>query len=167
MPEGIWKQLLLGENPSQEDILLFGIKSEKEAALLYKRFAANIGNKLARNKFENLALEEEYHAQQIEDAHLRILGKKAPAAKVSGDFVKDIFFEDMSLVKALLFAIDNEARARKFYLTMSERARSENARNMFRYFAETERSHQMILEAELYCIKNEGDKDKPWTFKRL
>lgn len=167
MPEGIWNKLSLGNNPTIQDILLFGIKSEKESALLYKRFATNISNKLAKNKFENLVLDEEYHAQELEEAYKRIVGRKLAPMKISVAFLSEEPIEEMSLIEALRYAIENEARARKFYLAMAERAKNENARHMFQYFAQTEHSHQKALEAELHFIKSEGDNKNPWTFKKL
>jgi len=142
------------------EVVGLAIAKEREAQDLYTRMSSEMKNPLVREKFLSLGREERRHEEILSGMYLKMTGEeRSPKISFSGKLSKANFpgpnatFEDL-----LLFAIDREKDSQRLYLEGVSVATDESGRRTFRYLADFERGHEMILKTELENYR----RDKNW-----
>jgi rubrerythrin len=138
---------------SGDDLLAVAEALEQEAAARYRSLAARMtrqGDLELAAQFEALAGMEDRHASQVSDRSFALLGHRPDVTKVKWETPPG-FDEDeargaeLSLYKALAFAVRNEERAFAFYSYVSAEAQDEGVRAMAEDLARDELQHAAIL----------------------
>jgi rubrerythrin len=140
------------------EVVIVAIGKEREAEELYKRMADEIKNPLVKEKFLSLSREESKHEEILTRIYRKMTGEaKAPALKYESP-AKTLPKADATLEDLFLFAIDRERDAQRIYTQAAEMAADESGRRTFKYLADFERGHEMLLTSELEDYR----RDKNW-----
>jgi len=135
-----------------EEIILFAIRKEAEAATLYETYANLASTEGARQMFKDLQAEEQKHKKILEnlkkeDVTLYRL-KKVPDLKI-GDYIQDEdYYPEMSYQEALMLAIKREEKSVKLYQDLSKGADEPQLKKMFLVLSQEESKHKLKLETE-------------------
>ncbi|MGA6993761.1 MAG: ferritin family protein [Candidatus Deferrimicrobiaceae bacterium] len=149
-----------------------GIFREKDAIRAYIKFAKAVKDPKAKNVLINLADDEVGHLTKLEK-HLMNVLKDQPWLYPKADEVdavaavfsssaypdKEISDEDLEKVdeiRILNLAVDREIIANRYYLDLSARTESPEAKEMFLALAKEEELHMKILKAEIDSIGQSG-----------
>ena len=131
------------------EVVIVAIGKEREAEELYKKMADRIRNPLVKEKFLSLSREESKHEEVLTRIYRKMTGEvKAPALKFESP-AKSLPKADATLEELFLFAIERERDAQSLYLKAAEMATDESGRRTFKYLADFERGHEMLLTSEL------------------
>jgi rubrerythrin len=142
----------MSEDLTTVEIVGLAIRSEDEAAKFYGEISKRIKNALVRSKYESLAREEARHRQILTALYKKMTGENAPPPipgepRVAEGAGKLPDGKDMEAL--LRLAIDREREAQAFYEQMATKMQDANSSRLFKYLAGIERSHEVMLEAEL------------------
>ncbi len=128
-----------------------GIRAEIDASELYSELAKRVSNPFLREKILLLAKEEVQHKRLLEEAYQRQF-PEVPLALPPSQLPKQISGkadrEQLSVTEVLSCAIEEERKAREFYLQAAQCATDLTGHRMFNYLADWEFSHEMELTAE-------------------
>lgn len=138
------------------EALGIAIRSEIDAQDLYKELADKCKNDLFKEKLLILHKEEKKHQVILENLHRQLFSEvelKIPATetikkKVFGEIQRPEKISDI-----LKYAIDLERKSREFYLDCADLVQDLSGKRMFRFLADMEFNHQMILANELEMIE--------------
>jgi rubrerythrin len=138
------------------EALGIAIRSEIDAQELYKELADKCKNEFFKDKLLNLHKEEKKHQAILENLHQQLFSEvelKIPPTetikkKIFGDFQNPESISDI-----LRYAINLERKSREFYLDCAELVQDLSGKRMFRFLADMEFNHQMILTNELEMIE--------------
>jgi rubrerythrin len=141
-------------------ILQDAIRMEVEGKEFYQRASQKSSNRLAKELFQRLAIEEDEHSKKFEEI-FQALKKgqdwpdvKPPSAK--GKQLKSIFAQSTkelgseikvaeSELKAIKTAIDMEIKTYDFYRSRSEQSAFPVEKRFYQALAAEERGHQLTL----------------------
>ncbi len=149
---------------SVDDLLLAAMGSEMIAKEFYLEAAAKAKSKAGKQLFAELAEMEQAHYENVRriinarETGLAISmpppGKQLPALKgeIEGEFEPN---KD-EIVEVLNRGINAEKKANARYRTIADQINDPVGKELFARFAEDERRHQGLLEAEYYQISNKG-----------
>lgn len=137
---------------SIDDVLDFAIEQEQEAVDFYRELAANATTKDMEDVFEQFAHEEISHKTRLVDIKEKGL-YQMDQAEVSdlkiGDYLVNVKpSPTMTYQEALVLAMKKEKVAFKLYMTLSERAVSEEMKSVFLSLAIEESKHKLRFELE-------------------
>ena len=147
-----------------DDLLLAAMGSEVIAKDFYLSAAAKAKSKAGKQLFSELAEMEQAHYENVRrviDARETGIvismpppGKQLPALKgeIEGEFEPN---KD-EIVEVLTRGIEAEKKANARYKAIVEQINDPVGKELFARFAEDERRHQGLLEAEYYQISNKG-----------
>ncbi|HEX7320043.1 MAG TPA: ferritin family protein [bacterium] len=158
------KASLNKKKDSVDDLLLAAMGSEVIAKEFYLEAAAKAKSKAGKQLFGELAEMEQAHYENVRrviDARETGLainppppGKQLPALKgeIEGEFEPN---KD-EIAEVLTRGIEAEKKANARYRALAEQINDPAGKELFARFAEDERRHQGLLEAEYYQISNKG-----------
>jgi|GEM_PF-14583 superoxide reductase len=148
---GLWRKSNV-EEFGREDLILFAIKSETDAQIVYSNLAKRVKNAFLKERFVFLAGEEEKHKNYFEEFYRETYTKDKivlpsddiiPLPKINAGDEKTIISEILSS------AMNAELAVSEFYLDLSKLfADMPKTANMLKFFASMEMIHYSILTAE-------------------
>ena len=140
------------------EIVGIAIVKEREAQDLYKRMSAEIKNPLVSEKFISLSREEKKHEQILSHLYLKMTGEnQVKIPQIKGMIIKiELPKTDASLDELFTFAIKREREAQQLYVKGADAAVDENGRRTFRYLANFEHQHEVVLTAEFENYKRDS-----------
>ena len=147
------------EFASLDDILDFAIGNEEEAYQFYTGLAEKMDNPRLSTIFEEFAGQEKSHRDKLlavkEGQEIAMPRETVTDLKIA-DYLADVEpGPDMDYSAALVVAMKKEKKAFRLYNDLAEKAGDENAVNLFRFLAQEEARHKLILETEYddYVLK--------------
>jgi rubrerythrin len=144
------------ENLTALEALGIAIRSEIDAQEVYSDLVDMCGDELLKNRFLSLFHEERRHQTLLEAKYKEMFPETdlaLPQSQLPAEVVKSNNRKKMQIKDVLRLAINEEKRAREFYLDCAVTAKDLSGNRMFRFLADMEFSHQMILVAELELIE--------------
>ncbi len=136
---------------SMREILEFAISKEKAAQSLYSSLAETMTDPIVKKVFEDLAVEETGHRQQLE-LELMKLGHvvTTPGSFKGARITQCVISEDISsaigFAEALVLAMQKEKAAFRLYVELVASAENLEAREVFLTLAEEEVRHMLRFE---------------------
>jgi rubrerythrin len=134
---------------SLDEILRFAIRKEADAATFY-RMAAERSNPGVKKTFEELAGEEDGHKEKLENFDLKKIGpmelKESKGLGLS-EMMEDVpYSSDMSYADLLRFAIKNEEKSQRLYISTAEIVTEPMLGKLLLILAQEESTHKERLE---------------------
>lgn len=132
------------------EVIGVAIKSEIDAAELYRRMAERVGNASLVAKLHFLRQEEEKHRLMLEDlyaARFSDVDLQLPA-KSHVPTIDDVNVEGLTVPELFQLAMKAEQLAAAFYSDQADHSRDETSRTVLRYLSNVERGHYQMLETE-------------------
>jgi len=137
---------------SFEDILIFAIAAEQEAADFYTRIAGQSLSTDMKQIFSQYAYEELGHKTKL----MKI--RENGVTDIPGEQIKDLKINDyivdadpgpsMTYTEVLALAIKKEKAAFRLYLDLASKARTEATKALFNSLAMEEAKHKLRFELE-------------------
>jgi protease I len=132
------------------DALALAVAREKGAQEFYQAASERFAQPAMRNKFLYLAAVEQEHFEQLSQLYQRLSGGAPPAVeKGRVEVTKRTLAKEMTVDQAIAIAMEAEQAAHDFYLAAAGQAKSDRAREMFRYLAAQELEHYRLLSVDL------------------
>lgn len=133
------------------DILALGIKSEIDAAGLYKRLRSRVKNILLRQKLDFLVVEEKHHQAVLESLFHDRFGRRAPKLPASSFLSQAVGSRPDKLSVRELFdaALKAEKDSEDFYQAAAAASADDAGRKMLVYLGRVERSHYFMIKSEI------------------
>lgn len=147
---------MLPEDITALEALGIAIRSEIDAQNVYKDLSELCNNELLKERFENLAKEEKKHQLILENMYKSMFPDVdliLPESLLPKHAATSMLRKQLGLKDVLLIAINEERRSREFYLDCASEVKDLSGQRMFRFIADMEFSHQMILQAELEMLE--------------
>lgn len=138
------------------EALGIAIRSEIDAQEVYSDLADMCGDELLKNRFLSLFHEERRHQTLLEKKYKEMFPETdlvLPQSQLPTEVVESNNRKKMNIKDVLQLAINEEKRAREFYLDCAGTVKDLSGNRMFRFLADMEFSHQMMLTAELELIE--------------
>lgn len=138
------------------EALEISIRTEIDSQELYHEIANQCKNEFLKERFINLMNEEKKHQSILIKMHRELFSEvelKIPPSQISRDEILAKLYKPESVADVIKFAIEKEKKSREFYLDAAELVQDLSGKRMFRYLADMEFTHQMILNAELEMIE--------------
>jgi len=138
------------------EALGIAIRSEIDAQELYKELADKCNNDLLKNRLLILHNEEKRHQTILENIHKQLFSEVELKIPPTETIKKKIFGEvkkPEKITDLLKYAIDLERKSKEFYLDCAELVQDLSGKRMFRFLADMEFNHQMMLTNELEMIE--------------
>ena len=133
------------------EALGIALRTEMDAREIYREMAERCEDPLVGRRFELLAAEEERHRDLLEERWRELAGevelKLPPSRLPEGQRTREER-QARSLLHVLDLAIEQEMRARAFYLEAAQETEDRSGQSMFRYLADLEFGHWMELTQE-------------------
>lgn len=135
-----------------EEIILFAIRKEVEAATLYETYTNLASSEGVRQMFKDLQSEEQKHKKILENLKkedvTRYRLKKVPDLKI-GDYIQEEdYYPEMNYQEALLLAIKREKNSVRLYRDLSKGAEEPELKKIFLVLSQEESKHKLKLETE-------------------
>ena len=135
-----------------EEIILYAIRKEVEAATLYRTYANLTKSGSVREIFKNLEAEEQKHQKILESLRKEDFSayrlEKIPDLKISDYYMEQDYSPDISYQEALILAIKREEKAVKLYQDLASGAADTEIKKTFESLAQEEAKHKLKLETE-------------------
>ena len=137
------------------EILGVAIKSEIEAANLYRHMVGLVVNLDLRERLSFLVQEEEKHRQILEAAYKRQFPEVELAlpARSLVPTVQAAIQEGAPVPELFRLAMEAEHLSEEFYGELAGRAPEENSRTLLTYLSRMEHGHYELLHTELEIIQ--------------
>jgi rubrerythrin len=137
------------------EILGVAIKSEIEAAGLYRHMVAQVANLDLKERLGFLVQEEEKHRRILETAY-RHQFPDVPLVLPARSLVPTIagrIQQRAPIPELFVLAMEAERMSEEFYAQQAGRATEENARTSLLYLSHMEHGHYQLLRTELEMIE--------------
>ena len=147
---------MLVEDLTALEALGIAIRSEIDAQEVYSDLAGMCGDELLKNRFLSLFHEERRHQTLLEKKYKEMFPETdlvLPQSQLPTEVVESGIRKKMNIKDVLQLAINEEKRVREFYLDCAGSVKDLSGNRMFRFLADMEFSHQMMLTAELELIE--------------
>ncbi len=141
------------------EVIGVAIKSEIDAAALYKRMAGRVRNPSLVAKLDFLRQEEEKHHAILKDLYARRfpdVDLQLPASSVVPT-ISPADWKDHTVPDLFQLAMTAEQMAAEFYSKEANRSTDDAARTVLRYLSNVENSHYRMLESELDLVSRFPD----------
>lgn len=137
------------------EVLGIAIRSEIEAATLYRRMAILVINRDLHERLTFLVGEEEKHRRILEEAYARQFPdvELALPERSLVPTIQAALEEETPLPELFRLAMQAEEMSATFYDDMAGRTRDEGARATLTYLSRMERGHYELLRNELDIIE--------------
>jgi len=140
------------EHKAFEEIILFAIRKEVEAATLYRTYSNLAKNQNVKQMFLSLEVEEQKHKKILEGFNREDLSayrlEKVPALKISDYYLEQDYSPEMSYQEALILAIKREEKSVKLYQDLANVAKDPELKKTFEALTQEETKHKLKLETE-------------------
>ena len=132
------------------DILRYAYMQEVKAAIFYEELAQRALPADVSEKLMALARAEQRHQKCCEQWHKLVTGKKLVVTLSGGALEGSAVFDQspVSLEEVMDTAIQAERQAEGFYRRWSQRAKTDEERDLLELMADQEREHVMVLTEE-------------------
>lgn len=137
------------------EALGLAIRCEMDSEELYRELAAKTENELMKERFLNLSQAQKKHRLLLEKKYQEMFPNvelKMPPCRlpyeVSAESIKGLTLRDV-----LKIAIQQEKKAREFFLDCAETVTDLSGKRMFRFLADMKFSYSSILNTELEVIE--------------
>ena len=134
------------------DVIVFAIRREEEAAKAYGEMLAMAKEESARKLLLDLQEEEKNHKRVLQGL------TEAKTAAASGKDVRDLKISDylvdeplepaMNFQDLLIFAAKKEKKAVELYRDLAKEAKTKEQKRLFEYLEKQEKAHKLRLELE-------------------
>jgi rubrerythrin len=141
------------------EVIGVAIKSEIDAAALYRSMARRLRNPALVAKLDFLRQEEEKHRAILEDLHARRfpdVDLQLPAFSVVPT-ISPADLKDKTVPDLFQLAMTAEQMAADFYSKGADRSTDDAARTVMRYLSNVENSHYHMLESEVDLVSRFPD----------
>ncbi|MGC9024390.1 MAG: ferritin family protein [Chloroflexia bacterium] len=137
------------------EILGVAIRSEIEAADLYRHMLAQVVNRDLRGRLEFLVREEEKHRRILEELYARRFPgvELALPARSLVPTIQTALREDTPIPELFRLAMEAERLSEEFYRDQAGRAEEANSRATLTYLSRMERGHYELLRGEFELIQ--------------
>ncbi|GEM_PF-137256 len=139
-----------------EQLLKIAIKSEINAAEIYKKMADKTKIVFLKDKLNFLANEESSHRNLLEKLFETKFSHEPQ--KLDGDMETPLpeltITDDMLISDMLTQAMEAEKKASDFYKNLKQNFEEEKEKSMARYLSHMEKSHYYLLKSELELFHN-------------
>ena len=141
------------------EVLEMAIKSEIEAAKLYRRIRGMVANRELKSRLSFLEKEEKSHRKLFEAAYARAYPEIDPkmSRKSFVPSVEDAIKSKMTIAELFGIAMDAEKMSEKFYADLSKSSLDIQAASMLSYLANVEHGHFELLRNELELLRRYPD----------
>lgn len=137
---------------SVNDILDFAIDNEQKAVDFYNSLATSARNDEMRKTFEQFAREEMGHKAKLltikEQGTVTFSKADVADLKIADYIVRTETETEVTYEQALILAMKREKSAFKLYLKLSEKAPTNDLKNLFLALAQEESRHKLRFEME-------------------
>ena len=134
------------------DVIVFAIRREEEAAKAYGEMLALAKEESARKLLLDLQEEEKNHKrvlQGLTEARATAApGKDVRDLKISDYLVDEPLEPAMNFQDLLIFAAKKEKRAVELYKDLAKEAGTKELKRLFEYLEKQEKAHKLRLELE-------------------
>jgi rubrerythrin len=131
------------------------IRCEMDAEQLYQDLAAKTENELMKERFLNLSQAQKKHRLLLEQKYREMFPDvelKLPPCELPLN-ISESRIQNLTLRDVLKIAIEQEKRAREFFLDCAETVTDLSGKRMFRFLADMKFSYYNILNTELEVIE--------------
>jgi len=141
------------------EVLGIAIRSEIDAASIYRRLQDRVKNEVLLEKLKFLNHEEEHHRAILERLFAdRFPGQKLEVPERSGLPGKAIPIDETSSVLDLFkLALEKEKQAEDFYRDAQKVMEDEQTRRLLMYLSRVERSHYFMIKSEIGLLQKFPD----------
>jgi rubrerythrin len=140
------------DNCAFNEVVIFAIRKEAEAANLYQIYADLAESSNVKRIFREMKEEELKHKKLLESIKPKDISdyklKDIPNMKISDYSTKEEFTPDMKYPNALMLAIKKEEVSYKLYQDLASGSRNEDLKKLFLVLAQEEAKHKLKLEDE-------------------
>lgn len=141
-----------------EQALSMAMKSEKEAAGIYRKIKGKVNNFVLKDKLNFLIGEEKKHQKLIAALFEKMFPNKEPM-KVIKSLLPRLALaldEENSVPDLLEMAMEAEKVFEEFYDTLSEEVEERGAQEILQYLSSMEHGHYALLKGEYdLCMRDE------------
>ena len=134
------------------DVIVFAIRREEEAAKVYGEMMAMAKEESARKLLLDLQEEERNHKrvlQGLTEARTTLAsGKDVRDLKISDYLVDEPLEPAMNFQDLLIFAAKKEKKAVELYKDLAKEAETKELKRLFEYLEKQEKAHKLRLELE-------------------
>jgi rubrerythrin len=144
------------ENLTSLEALGIAIRSEIDSQNVYKDLAELCEDDLLKERFLNLAQEEKKHQLIFEKMYSDMFPEVdlvLPASQLPSKAIDTECRKKMGLKDVLMVAIEEEKRMHNFYENFAMNVKDLSGKRMFRFIADMEYKHRLILQAEYEIIE--------------
>lgn len=144
---------------SIEQALRMALKSEFDAADVYKKLNGMIQNFVLKDKLEFLIDEESKHQRVIESLYQKLFDDKVPeiGEKSLMPRLRLALDEESSVLDLLELAMEAEKVSEEFYDRLSEEVEDRGAQVILQYLSSMEHGHYALLKGEYeLCMRDEA-----------
>ncbi len=137
---------------SLNDVIVFAIRREEEAAKAYEDLFKMAKDESARKLLLDLQAEEKNHKkilQGLTEAKAEAAaGKDVRDLKISDYLVAEPLDPAMNFQDLLIFAAKKEKKAVELYKDLAKEAKTRELKRLFEYLEKQEKAHKLRLELE-------------------
>jgi rubrerythrin len=134
------------------DVIVFAIRREEEAAKAYGEMMAMAKEESARKLLLDLQEEEKNHKRVLqgltEARTTAASGKDVRDLKISDYLVDEPLEPAMNFQDLLIFAAKKEKKAVELYKDLAKEAGTKELKRLFEYLEKQEKAHKLRLELE-------------------
>lgn len=143
---------------SLDKVISMAIRSEMDAAAIYKKLLEKVNNFVLRDKFQFLAEEEVKHQRVLESLFTKLFKGKSPeqSAKSLIPRLSLALDEDMTVPDLIELAMEAEKTSEEIYDSLSQEVEERGVQQILQYLASMEHGHYSLLKGEYdLCLKDE------------
>jgi rubrerythrin len=132
----------------EKDVFLFAIRREIEAHQIYKRLSEVVDSEDVKVLFLSLSNDELLHKDSIERLYREMFGSEP--LDISADIKIELpaRFKRSYALEVLDSAMEKEREASENYNRLADQSDKEDIKRLFRRFADMEKGHFELLQAE-------------------
>ncbi|MBM3327938.1 MAG: hypothetical protein FJY67_00505 [Calditrichaeota bacterium] len=134
------------------EVIGLAVAQEIQARKLYRLLALKVQNPLAKGKFLALAREEESHREMLYRLLAASTGEAKPRLPKKALRSYAPIPVNLPLPEILLYAIEKERQAAKFYRDAAGRSSDPSGQRLLYYLAQFEEGHERTLRAEYEAV---------------
>ena len=143
---------------SMDRIISKAIRSEIDAAAIYKKLKEKVNNFVLKDKLQFLIAEEKKHQKVLESLFIKMFSDKTPDKNEKSlvPRLRLAIEEEMSVPDLLEIAMEAEKTSEEVYDALSQEVDERGAQEIFQYLASMEHGHYSLLKGEYdLCMKDE------------
>jgi rubrerythrin len=146
---------MIEEGLTSLEALGIAIRCEMDAEKLYENLAQKTENELMKERFQNLSQAQKKHRLLLEKKYQEMFPNvelRIPTCQLPQEVTEERI-KNLTLREILKIAIEQEKKAREFFLDCAETVTDLSGKRMFRFLADMKFSYSNILKTELEVIE--------------